>query len=326
MPTSTDTTNTSVTKVKLPLDRVFCQFECYQQTEKTDANGKTSQVFDYKPVDSYKLYLFYKKNDQFFRMPGNTPPAEPIVTADDHAEYIISDKDVTEKKCNYAFKKGATYYGYFAGKELTEAEITGLMGERSYVLLKIVPSDSGVLRLDFSLFQYIVLLQQLEDGLTGDVALTKINTVYKSNFSSLTSDIEKQLYKNDFMIATNNEPIQMSRFFEALSAQKKGEVPVWEKSLADVVTNAITFHEDPNATATNKLLSFENALQKITDQQYPKGILESHVLGATLGKVVPPPGTPYSFTYSIEEFFYQSNFSELTKNYIENFYIEVSNV
>jgi len=313
-------TNTSNTKEKLPLDRVYCQFECLQQTEKIDANGKKTQVFKWKPVHSYKLYLFFKKNDQFYRMPDNPAPAEPITTVDDNPEYIIKESDIG--KCNYAFKKGVTYYGYFSGRELTQKEINGLMGERSYVLLKIAPSDTGLLRLDSSLFQYLVFLQQFEKGLSGDVALTKINQIYNSKFTDLTSAPEKQLHKNNYTIATNEETIKMSNFFEAWLANKKGKAPVWEKHLAGTVSKTIQFHEDTNSTPTKNLYSFESALHKITTENYHKILLESHTLGVALGNISSTPNKKGGLTEKIEGFFYKSKFSEISKNNIEATYYE----
>lgn len=314
MSAATQTTNTAVTKKKLPMDRVFVQFECYQQSEKTDATGKTETIFEYKPIHSYKLYLFYKKNDQFFRMPdngitGNVAIAQPIATLDDHPEYLIPEADVG--KCNYAFKKGATYYGYFAGRELSEAEVTALRGERSYVLLKMVPTATGVLRIDQSLFWWICLLQQLEVGLSGNEALTKINAIYKSDFSDLTTDLEKKLNQTENLILTNGGVTSIDHLFQAVMRKKQHAEPIWGKKLAETIVEATRLYGNSTKTGTDALYSFEMFLESIRNNKYNRLHLQSQILGEALGEIILGMSETYILNHILEDFFYKSNFSEL---------------
>jgi len=321
MPTTTDTTDTPVTKVKLPLDRVFCQFECYQQTEKT-VNGKTTQVFEYKPIHSYKLYLFYKKNDQFFRMPGNTPSAEPIVTVDDHAEYIIPEGDIG--KCNYAFKKDATYYGYFAGKNLTEAEISGLMGERSYVLLKMIPSRSGILRIQQSLFWWLCLLQKLEESLSALELLNRANTLYNGGANDTNTDTELALYQHNSIFISNMKYFQMKNIVTSLKAYINNDELIWEQKLGRTIDIAINLHNNSSTTTYEKCYAPDGIWNKVKSEQYGFIMPQSHIAGAALGNVISVNinSPSFSLVNLLEDFFYNHNDVNKIENFLKAKYLE----
>lgn len=322
MSAATQTTNTAVTKKKLPMDRVFVQFECYQQSEKTDATGKTETIFEYKPIHSYKLYLFYKKNDQFFRMPdngitGNVAIAQPIATLDDHPEYLIPEADVG--KCNYAFKKGATYYGYFAGRELSEAEVTALRGERSYVLLKMAPTATGVLRIDQSLFWWICLLQQLEVGLTGDEALTKINAIYKSNFAETENVSANNLLQLRSFFSSDLKLFIPENLVSAIISKCNNQEPIWEHSLAKAIEQ---IPDNPKNTPPH---SSEKTFQKTFEDNYDYPKMRSDVFGIIIAEHIKPQLklSGADIVVTIEDFYYLNNDSKLIYDYLNQFYVDL---
>ena len=152
---------------------VKCKFLCKKMKGKS--NGAE---YHEKPIGECWVYAFWKKGNEFKHFAGSPKKTDG------------------NGLCGFSFKKDATYFIYFSGKELPESEVTDIATKSSNRLLRFyvsekqpeqsvftVAADSGTLKavLNHSLPYWITLLQKIESVVGTDKpedVLTKTRKLY----------------------------------------------------------------------------------------------------------------------------------------------------
>src|SRR5262249_33627447 len=137
---------------------------------KMDLSGK-----QWVTVHSCRVYLFYRK-----KVDGKLGYVDERTTfkknGGEHADkkYVTID---ASGGCDVKLGPGAMYFCYFAGKELTPAEVAALRGKRRVLLLPVIAKEE--IHIQQSFFWWIALLQHVEAEVKDrwDV-LTKVRKLY----------------------------------------------------------------------------------------------------------------------------------------------------
>lgn len=167
-PTTVTKQSTVAYKVAAAGTLIDCVFKCLKHT-KMDLSGRA-----WVPVHSCSVYLFYAKGegkgrvylDERDTFKKNKKEGKAFATLDESGKLDIK------------LAKGATYYCYFAGRELTKQELTELKGGRSALLIRVMAAEE--IKINQSFFWWIALLQRVEEKIGADAleVLTKVRKLY----------------------------------------------------------------------------------------------------------------------------------------------------